>query len=54
MRRWDEHGVAVSRANEDPALRDDDETLGVVGVGLARVLGLCAPLHIPDCPPRPV
>jgi putative ABC transport system permease protein len=23
-------------------------------VGLARVLGLCEPLHIPDCPPRPV
>jgi putative ABC transport system permease protein len=54
MRRWDEHGVSRHRANEDPALRDDDETIGVVGVGLARVLGLCAPLKIPNCPPRPV
>ncbi len=54
MRRWDEHGVSRHRANEGPALRDDDETIGVVGVGLARVLGLCAPLKIPNCPPRPV
>jgi putative ABC transport system permease protein len=54
LRRWDEHGVSRHRANEDPALRDDDETIGVVGVGLARVLGLCAPLKIPNCPPRPV
>jgi putative ABC transport system permease protein len=54
MRRWDEHGVSRHRANEDPALRDDDETIGVVGVGLARVLGLCAQLKIPNCPPRPV
>jgi putative ABC transport system permease protein len=54
LRRWDEHGVSRHRANEDPALRDDDETIGVVGVGLARVLGLCAPLKIANCPPRPV
>jgi putative ABC transport system permease protein len=54
LRRWDEHGVSRHRASEDPALRDDDETIGVVGVGLARVLGLCAPLRIPNCPPRPV
>ncbi len=54
MRRWDEHGVAQRRVLEDSGLRADDESRGVVGVGLARVLGLCAPLHIPDCPPRPV
>jgi putative ABC transport system permease protein len=54
MRRWDEHGVAQRRVLEDSGLRADDESRGVVGVGLARVLGLCAALHIPDCPPRPV
>ena len=53
MRRWDEHGVSTRRANEDPGLRDGDETVGVVGVGLARVLGLCEPLKIANCPPRP-
>jgi putative ABC transport system permease protein len=53
MRRWDEHGVASRRVLEDSGLRADDESRGVVGVGLARVLGLCAPLHIADCPPRP-
>lgn len=53
MRRWDEHGIARSRALEDSGLRADDESRGVVGVGLARVLGLCEPLHIPNCPPRP-
>jgi putative ABC transport system permease protein len=53
MRRWDEHGVAQRRVLEDSGLRTDDEARGIVGVGLARVLGLCQPLHIADCPPRP-
>jgi putative ABC transport system permease protein len=53
MRRWDEHGVASRRVLEDSGLRADDDSRGVVGVGLARVLGLCGPLHIRDCPPRP-
>jgi putative ABC transport system permease protein len=53
MRRWDEHGVSSRRALEDSGLRADDESRGVVGVGLARVLGLCGPLHILHCPARP-
>jgi putative ABC transport system permease protein len=53
MRRWDEHGVNRRRVLVDSGLRADDESRGVVGVGLARVLGLCEPLHIPNCPPRP-
>lgn len=53
MRRWDEHGVTTRRRLEDSGLREDDESRGVVGVGLARVLGLCAPLRVPNCPPRP-
>ncbi len=53
MRRWDEHGVAKRRVPRDSGLRTEDESRGIVGVGLARVLGLCAPLAIPDCPPRP-
>jgi putative ABC transport system permease protein len=53
MRRWDAYGVAERRVLEDSGLRADDESRGVVGVGLARVLGLCGPLHVPSCPPRP-
>lgn len=53
MRRWDEHGVAERRVLDDSGLRADDEARGVVGVGLARVLGLCEPLKIGNCPPRP-
>lgn len=53
MRRWDEHGVARRRVLQDSGLRTDDESRGVIGVGLARVLGLCEPLKIPNCPPRP-
>jgi putative ABC transport system permease protein len=51
--RWDPYGVNTRRQFPDPGLRDDDDTVGVVGVGLARVLGLCEPLHIADCPSRP-
>jgi putative ABC transport system permease protein len=53
LRRWDEHGVNRRRRLDDQGLREHDETRGVVGVGLARVLGLCQALQIPDCPPRP-
>ena len=53
LQGWDQHGVNRRRVLPDSGLRDDDETRGVVGVGLARVLGLCERLHIGDCPPRP-
>jgi len=53
MLRWDEHGVSRHRVFGDSGLSDGDETRGVVGVGLARVLGLCEKLKIADCPPRP-
>ncbi len=54
LSRWDEHGVNRRRRMPDAGLRDDDEARGVVGVGLARVLGLCDRLKIGDCPARPV
>ncbi len=53
LSHWDEHGVSRRRATVDSGLLDGDETRGVVGVGLARVLGLCERLNIADCPPRP-
>jgi putative ABC transport system permease protein len=52
MRRWDEHAVNRRRILPPSGLREDDETRAVVGVGLARVLGLCEPLHLADCPAR--
>jgi putative ABC transport system permease protein len=54
LSRWDEHGVNRRRRMADAGLRDDDEARGVVGVGLARVLGLCERLKVGDCPARPV
>lgn len=53
LRRWDPRGVTAKRVRPDSGLSDEDENRGVVGVGLARVLGLCQDLEIPDCPPRP-
>ncbi len=53
LRRWDEHGVTLNRIRTDSGLSDEDESRGVVGLGLARVLGLCEDLRIPNCPPRP-
>ena len=51
MRRWRDYGFTASHA--DTGLKDGDETQGIVGVGLARMLGLCAPLKIADCPTPP-
>ncbi len=53
LSRWDEHGVSRRRVLRESGLRDDDEARGIVGVGLARVLGLCERLRIGDCPARP-
>ncbi len=50
MRQWDEFG-ASRRYVPDSRLSDSDQSRGLIGVGLARVLGLCAPLGLPDCPP---
>jgi putative ABC transport system permease protein len=51
--QWDQYGVMSRRVRPPLGLRDDDETIGIVGVGLARVLGFCQQLKIQDCPPRP-
>jgi putative ABC transport system permease protein len=53
MRTWDEYRLYPDRIPTASGLRDDDPTLGVIGVGLARVLGLCESLKLADCPPRP-
>lgn len=54
MLRWDEYGLLAGRSPATSGLDDADETKGVVGVGLARVLGLCRPLGIAvDCPSPP-
>ena len=52
MRQWDAFGIGAGRS-ADARLSDQDETLGLVGFGLARILGLCAPLRLSDCPPAP-
>jgi putative ABC transport system permease protein len=53
MRQWDEYRIFGGQIPEDSGLRDNDETRGVIGVGLARVLGLCESLKLTDCPARP-
>jgi putative ABC transport system permease protein len=53
MRSWDEYRLLDGQVPDDSGLRDDDETRGVIGVGLARVLGLCESLKLADCPARP-
>jgi putative ABC transport system permease protein len=52
MRMWDEHGTGLIHA-ADKRLSDDNEARGLVGVGLARILGLCGPLEL-QCPAAPV
>lgn len=52
MRRWDEHRTGYVFA-PDTRLSDADPTRGIVGAGLARILNLCAPLGLSDCPPPP-
>jgi putative ABC transport system permease protein len=52
MRQWDQFQIGAAQA-PDHRLSDTDETLGVMGVGLARILGLCTHLGLANCPPLP-
>jgi putative ABC transport system permease protein len=52
MRRWDEFATGVTY-EPDTRLSDSDPTRGLIGFGLARILGLCAPLILQNCPPIP-
>jgi putative ABC transport system permease protein len=48
MRDWDDYGFGTARF-PPTALRDDDPEGGVVGVGMARMLHMCAALRVPEC-----
>ncbi len=54
MRHWNEYRFERSRPEQAPAMSDADPSRGVVGVGLARILGLCRPLELGNCaePPK--
>ena len=53
MRQWNEFGVGQVFAADD-RLADNDPTRGLVGGGLARILGLCAPLKLGNCINPPI
>jgi putative ABC transport system permease protein len=48
MRLWNEFGVGRITPPDD-RLADDDLSRGLVGGGLARILGLCTALKLTDC-----
>jgi putative ABC transport system permease protein len=52
MRMWDEHDTGGAKP-PDGRLSDNEQDRGLVGVGLARILNLCGPLHVPQCPAAP-
>ena len=52
MRQWDEFGASAGYV-PDRRMSDQDPSRGLIGVGLARVLGLCAPLGMRGCPQLP-
>jgi len=52
MKQWDEFHTG-SRPAPDPRLTDADLNRGLVGFGVARMLGLCGPLKLADCPAMP-
>jgi putative ABC transport system permease protein len=51
MHRWNEHGLKLP-SDKDPPMNESEVTHGFIGTGLARILGLCGPLKLGDCPKR--
>ena len=52
MREWDPYRTRAVYV-PDGRMADSEESTGLLGFGMARVLGLCAPLRLQDCPPIP-
>jgi putative ABC transport system permease protein len=52
MRQWNPYGAAAPYV-VDTRLDDNDNEKGLIGSGLARILNLCGPLKIANCPPPP-
>ena len=52
MRQWDEFRASAGYV-PDRRMSDEDPSRGEIGVGLARVLGLCGPLGLRGCPALP-
>ncbi|UFS70634.1 FtsX-like permease family protein [Geomonas sp. RF6] len=50
MRRWNEHHLDYDPVAASNRINEQDESHGFIGVGLARMLGLCEALHLGDCP----
>ena len=52
MREWDPYGTRAVYT-PDGRMADSEESVGLLGFGMARVLGLCGPLRLKGCPPAP-
>ncbi|GAA0540785.1 putative ABC transport system permease protein [Rhizomicrobium palustre] len=50
MQSWDEYRLSPHGRYDTTGLKDADIDRGVVGQGLARILGLCQPLKVKHCP----
>lgn len=50
MKQWNEYGTG-SVGLKRSGMKDDDPAIGIAGVGLIRILGLCEELHLDACPP---
>ena len=49
---WDEHHSRDPQA-PDHRISDTEQSKGLIGFGMARLLGLCGALSLKDCPPQP-
>jgi putative ABC transport system permease protein len=52
MKKWDAYGTG-SLGLRNSGLDDAEQDRGLIGPGLARVLGLCEAVHLAHCPKRP-
>lgn len=51
--KWDSYKIRLYLHDETPGVTDTDLNGGIIGTGMARILGLCSELNIKDCPPKP-
>lgn len=49
MRLWDEHHLPFDMRYREPVMSELNSTHGIVGVGMAKILGLCEKFKMPTC-----
>ncbi|MFA6584544.1 MAG: FtsX-like permease family protein, partial [Elusimicrobiaceae bacterium] len=51
---WNPYKITIYKTEDSPGVSDTDLNSGIIGTGMARILGLCKALGVDGCPEKPL